>query len=200
MLVGKRMTKEPVTTTSDEYLATVMAAMEKGGFRHMPVVKQGKLAGIVTDRDARQHIGFLEKTKVNAAMTENAVTVAPQTTLEEAAQLLLKRKIGGMPVMQEGKLVGIITTSDILKAFLEVMGVEEEGTARIDIVLKGDEQDLTTASETISIEGGEILSVGTYREKWGDDPVCYLRVREGDPEKIAEALKKRGYTILGVHV
>ena len=48
--------------------------------------------------------------------------------------------------------------------------------------------------------GGEILSVGTYREKWGDDPICYLRVREGDPEKIAEALRKRGYTILSVHV
>ena len=200
MLVGKRITKEPVTTTPDEYLAAVMAAMEKGGFRHMPVVTGGKLVGIVTDRDARQHIGFLEKTKVNAAMTENAVTVTPQSTLEEAAQLLLKRKIGSVPVVQEGKLVGIITSSDILKAFLEVMGVEEEGTARIDILLKGDEQDLTTASETISARGGEILSVGTYREKWGDDPICYLRVRNGDPEKIAEALKKRGYTVLGVHV
>ena len=200
MLVGKRMTKEPVTTPPDEYLATVMAAMEKGGFRHMPVMMRGKLAGIVTDRDARQHIGFLEKTKVNAAMTENAVTVTPQTTLEEAAQLLLKQKIGSLPVVQEGKLLGIITSSDILQAFLEVMGVEEEGTARIDILLKGEEQDLTTASETISARGGEILSVGTYREKWGDDPICYLRVREGDPERIAEALKKRGYTILGVHV
>jgi len=93
MLVGKRMTKEPVTTTPDEYLAGVMAKMEQGGFRHMPVVQGGKLLGIVTDRDARQHIGFLEKTKVNAAMTENAVTVTPQATLEEAAQLLLKRKI-----------------------------------------------------------------------------------------------------------
>ena len=200
MLVGKRMTKKPVTTTPDEYLGTVMAAMEKGGFRHMPVTKGGKLVGIVTDRDTRQHIGFLEKTKVNAAMTENAVTVTPQTTLEEAAQLLLKQKIGSLPVVHEGKLVGIITSSDILQAFLEVMGVEEEGTARIDILLKGEEQDLTTASETISVEGGEILSVGTYREKWGDDPICYLRVRQGDPEKIAEALRKRGYTILGVHV
>ena len=200
MLVGKRMTKKPVTTTPDEYLGTVMAAMEKGGFRHMPVTKGGKLVGIVTDRDTRQHIGFLEKTKVNAAMTENAVTVTPQTTLEEAAQLLLKQKIGSLPVVHEGKLVGIITSSDILQAFLEVMGVEEAGTARIDILLKGEEQDLTTASETISVEGGEILSVGTYREKWGDDPICYLRVREGDPEKIAEALRKRGYTILGVHV
>ena len=200
MLVGKRMTKNPVTASPDDYLSTVQAKMERGGFRHVPVVQDGRLIGIVTDRDLRQHVGFLERTKVNAAMTENALTVTPQTTLEEAAQLLLKRKIGALPVLEEGELTGIITSNDILKAFLDVVGAGQEGTARIDVLLEGEEQDLATASKTISGEGGEILGVGTYREHWGESVVCYLRVRDGEPEHIAEALRQRGYTVLGVHV
>jgi len=80
------------------------------------------------------------------------------------------------------------------------LGASEEGTARIDVLLEGEGQDLATASKTVSDEGGEILGVGTYREHWGESAVCYLRVHDGDPERIAEALKQRGYTVLGVHL
>jgi len=102
MLVSKRMRKEPVTVGPQDDLATVQKKMKEGGFRRIPVVEGGRLVGIVTDRDIRQHLGYLEKTKVNAAMTEKLVTVLPKTTLEEAAQLLLKHKIGGLPVVEDG--------------------------------------------------------------------------------------------------
>jgi acetoin utilization protein AcuB len=198
MLVGKRMSKNPETVTPEDYLATAQAKMLSGKFRRLPVTKDGKLVGMITDRDMRQHTGFYERTKVNAALSENLVTVTPETTLEEASKLLLEHKIGGLPVLDKGSLVGIITTSDILKAFLDVMGASEENSCRIDLLLEG-EQDLPTASKTVAEQGGEILGVGTYRERWGESPVCYLRLRAADVDRLADVLKEKGYTVLGLH-
>lgn len=95
-------------------------------------------------------------------------------------------------------LAGIITTSDIVQAFLDVMGASEEGAARIDLLLEGEGHDLSSASKTIAREGGEILGVGTYREKWEESPVFYLRLRAADPDRIADALREKGYGVLGV--
>jgi acetoin utilization protein AcuB len=200
MLVGKRMTKNPVTITPDDYLAKAQGKMWEGKFRALPVIKDGRLVGIITDRDLRQHAGYLEKTKVNEAMTEAVVTATPQTTFEEAAAIMLKQKISALPVVEDGKLTGIITTSDILRVFLDVMGVSEEGSVRIDLLLEKEAHDLADASKIISSTGGEILSMGTYREQWGDNPVCYVRLRATDPDLVANALKRKGFTVLGVHV
>jgi len=198
MLVSRRMQKKPVTVSPEDHLATVQKKMKEGGFRRTPVVENGRLVGIVTDKDLRQHLGYLDRTKVNVAMSEKLVTVLPKNTLEEASQLLLKHKIGGLPVVKEGQLVGIITTSDILQAFLDVMGVSEEGTFRIDLLLEGDRHDLTSASQIIADKGGEILGVGTYREKWEESPVFYLRLRGGTPNQVAAILKEEGFKVLGV--
>jgi len=198
MLVSKRMQKKPVTVASQDHLASAQKKMKDGGFRRAPVVDNGQLVGIVTDRDLRQHLGYLEQTKVNAVMTEKLVTVLPKTTLEEASQLLLKHKIGGLPVVEDGQLVGIITTSDILHAFLDVMGASEPGTFRIDLLLEGDGHDFASASQIIAAKGGEILGVGTYREKGEESPVFYLRLRAADPNQVADMLKEEGYEVLGV--
>ena len=199
MLVGKRMSGKVVTLTSDDYLSTAQSRMWSGKFRRLPVVQDERLVGIITDRDLREHLGRLERTRISEAMTENPLTVTPETTLEEAAQTLLKNKIGGLPVIELGKLVGIITTSDILQAFLDVMGVSVSGAARIDLLLEGKRQDFTSASKIIAEEGGEILGLGTYREKWGESHVCYLRLRTADPERVTKALEEKGYNVLGVH-
>jgi len=94
--------------------------MEKGGFRRVPVVDDGKLVGIVSDRDVRAHSGYLVQTKVTAAMTSDPKTVTPHMSVEDAARLMIEHKIGGLPVVEDGKLVGILTTTDVLKAFLKV--------------------------------------------------------------------------------
>jgi acetoin utilization protein AcuB len=172
--------------------------MEKGNFRRLPVVSDGQLVGIITDRDVRQHVGLLDRTDVKTAMSKKPVTVTPGTTVEASAQILLKEKIGGLPVIEKNRLVGMITTSDILEAFLDVLGASEETSTRIDFVL-GEGRGLAEASTIISQEGGEVLGVGTYRGKWGETPVCYLRLRSGDPEAIAKHLKDRGFDVLGVH-
>jgi acetoin utilization protein AcuB len=199
MIVGNRMTNEPITVEAEDLLIRAAHKMQSGGFRRVPVVREGKLVGIVSDRDLREHHGHLEHTKINGAMSENPITVTPATTLEEAAQIMLERQIGGLPVLADGRLVGIITASDILKAFLDVMGASERGSARLDFVLEGEELGFVEATRIIAREGGEVLGVGTYREKLGENPVCYLRLLSGNPEKIAKALRSAGFNMLGVH-
>ena len=199
MLVSKRMTKDPVTVTPEDLLIQARLKMQKGGFRRLPVISDGQLVGIITDRDIRQHVGLLDRTEVKAAMSQKPITVIPATTVEAAAQILLKQKIGGLPVLEKNRLVGMITASDILQAFLDVMGASEETSTRIDFVLQDEGGGLAEASRIISKEGGEVLGIGTYRGKWGESPVCYLRFRSGDADAIAKLLKERGFDVLGVH-
>ena len=199
MIVGNRMTKEPITVEPDDLLIRASHKMQAGGFRRLPVVSAGRLVGIVSERDLREHRGYFEHTKINGVMTENPVTVTPATTLEEAAQTLVERQIGGLPVVENGRLVGIITTSDILKAFLDVMGASQGSSTRIDLILEGEEHGLVEATRIVVREGGEVLGVGTYREKLGENSVCYLRLISGTPDELAAALRASGFNVLGIH-
>lgn len=199
MLVSNRMTKDPVIVSPDDLLIQARLKMQKGNFRQLPVVADGQLVGIITDRDMREHAGYLDRTEVKAVMSRKPLSVTPAMTLEAAAQLLLKHKIGGLPVVENVRVVGIITRSDVLQAFLDVMGASEEISTRIDFALQGEAKSLAEASRIVSEEGGEVLSIGTYRGKWGEAPVCYLRLRSGDTGAIARVLKERGFEVLGVH-
>lgn len=120
-LVARWMTPKPVTTQPGEKLSAVQTRMRAGNFRGMPVLGDGKLVGIITDRDLRRHEGYLEHTDVRLAMTEDVSIVSPMTPIRAAAQTLLERKVGALPVMEEGRLVGIISTTDVLRAFLEAV-------------------------------------------------------------------------------
>ena len=120
MLVADRMTRNPITVCPQDTLADARGKMSSGGFRQLPVVAEGRVVGIITDRDIRERSMQLRLTTVATAMTEEIVTVAPQTSLAAAARMLLEYKIGGLPVLEGEKLVGIITTSDLLKTFIDV--------------------------------------------------------------------------------
>ncbi|HYB89614.1 MAG TPA: CBS domain-containing protein [Candidatus Binataceae bacterium] len=121
MQILNLMTADPVTVSSRDTLAMAKAIMDTGKFRRTPVVDNGKLVGILTERDIREHAGYLESTRVDAAMRTALVTIGPRGTVEQAARLMLQHKIGGLPIVEDGKLVGIVTTSDLLKAFLNVV-------------------------------------------------------------------------------
>jgi acetoin utilization protein AcuB len=121
MQIVNLMTANPIVINADDTLANAKAVMDDGRFRRLPVVEDGKLVGIVTERDVREHTGYFRSTRVNAAMRAPVITLTPNATVEDAARLMLKHKIGGLPIVDEGKLVGIVTTSDLLKAFLVVV-------------------------------------------------------------------------------
>jgi nucleotide-binding universal stress UspA family protein/predicted transcriptional regulator len=117
--VGAWMTHNPVVAGLEDKLSTVEAKMREGDFREVPIVTDGVVVGIITDRDLRRLTGMLDATKVKDAMTEHVITVTPTTSLSEAARLLRQRKIGGLPVVEDGRLAGMITVTDVLEALTE---------------------------------------------------------------------------------
>jgi nucleotide-binding universal stress UspA family protein/predicted transcriptional regulator len=117
--VARWMTPNPNCAEPGEMLSIVRDRMHSGNFRTMPVLSGGKIVGVVTDRDLRRHEGYQEHTEVKLAMSTEVTTVTPATPVHDAAKLLLERKVGALPVVDGERLVGIISTSDILRAFLE---------------------------------------------------------------------------------
>lgn len=121
MKVGDFMTPGPQTIGPKDMLSVADEKMRRGHFRRLPVVNEaGDLLGILSGGDLRQHEGYLPTTRVTAAMTEKPVTIAVDAPIEAAAETMLQHKIGGLPVLDsEGKLVGIVTESDLLRALLQ---------------------------------------------------------------------------------
>jgi acetoin utilization protein AcuB len=126
MIVATRMTRNPITITPTESLATAQEKMRAGEFRHLPVVEGERLVGILSDRDLRIHWGHFKETRVTGAMTDDPETAAPTSTVAEAAERMLGRKLDSLPVVEDGRLVGIITLSDVLKAYLELSATSAE--------------------------------------------------------------------------
>jgi len=198
MLVRTKMTSNPVTVTPQDPVANAQGRMRTGGFRRLPVVQDGVLVGIITDRDIRLYEGLEAYTTVGAVMTAHPLTVAPQTTVEDATRVMLKRKVGGLPVLDGQKLVGIITTSDILQAFLEGTGATHEASVRIDFVQKEEGKDLAETCRLVERHGWDVLGMGTYADPWSGQPLCYLRLRAPDPNEVADALRASNYVVLSL--
>lgn len=131
MLVKNYMKRDPVTVKKDDSFRYALKLIRKEGIRHLPVLDGKKLVGIVTDRDLRQAAPspattlevhelnyLLERLKIEAIMTKKVITVTPMTNLRDAAKLLFAHKIGGLPVVEQEELVGIITEGDILQAYV----------------------------------------------------------------------------------
>jgi CBS domain-containing protein len=115
------MRRSPLTIGPRDTLAAAQAIMEREGLRQLPVVEDGTLIGILSERDLHAHIGYLERTKVDAAMTEAVITLTPGDTAARAAQVLLERKINALPIVDAGRLVGIVSRSDLLHLLIRLI-------------------------------------------------------------------------------
>jgi acetoin utilization protein AcuB len=120
------MTKHPETIAPGDMLLKAKEMMDIGGFRRLTVVNEGRVVGIITERDLREHSGYLKSTKVDVVMKTPVLTVDSHTSVEDAARMMLGKKIGGMPVVDADKLVGIVTTSDMLRALLSVIDTAQK--------------------------------------------------------------------------
>src|SRR5512146_1494806 len=134
MRVAEIMTPDPVTITQRNAIRTAINLMREGGFRRLPVVDRGRLVGIITDRDLRRAANspyvvrekwydnfVLDHIEVGACMTPDPLTIAPDVPVAEAARLIRERKIGGLPVVQDGQLVGIVTETDLLDCLIALL-------------------------------------------------------------------------------
>ena len=123
--VAELMTPDPITVRERTLLATVAAEMERSDVRHVPIVDaSGAVVGILSDRDILRRVGRgLRGARAQDAMTEEVLSVRPDTLAHEAAALLLDRKIGALPVIDDaGKLVGIITEADFVRVAHRLLG------------------------------------------------------------------------------
>lgn len=202
MLVRARMTPDPITVSPDVPVAEAMQRMKRENVRRFPVVdKQGELAGIVCHSDllyaspssatslSMWEISYLlSQIKVKEVMTKNVITVTEDAPVEEAARLMVDHKIGGLPVLRDGKLAGIITESDLFKVFLEIFGAREKGI-RLTVLapyVKGSMAQITSA---VTHQGGLILAFDTFL---GDDPSTWgatLKVADISQEELLAAVR-----------
>ena len=132
MMVKDVMKTQLVTLNADSKLGFANDIMYLGRIRHLPVVKGDTIVGILTQRDLyrssltsiltnwKENKEFLDSIKVSEVMTKNVITVAPEATIEEAAQIMIDKKVGGLPVVKEkNALVGLITETDVLQYFVD---------------------------------------------------------------------------------
>jgi acetoin utilization protein AcuB len=178
------MSKHPITVTEDTPINNAMKLMRDEKVRRLPVLsKKGKLVGIVSERDllyaspspatslSIHELHYLvSKITVGEIMTKDVITVSEYTPLEEAARIMADNKIGGLPVVRDGKLVGIITESDLFKIFTEILGARDMGV-RLSMLVPEQPGILADITRAIADMGGNIISLGTFL---GEDPTNRL--------------------------
>jgi len=196
MKVKKRMAKKLVTTRKDATVADAINLMKKHSIRHLPVVEDGELLGWVTERDIREAYlaSLIEQVSIGDIMIKDPITISPEANLEEAAEFLYRHGIGGLPVVDKGKLVGVITVADIMAAFIEVMGILQE-SSRIDVILGGKPHAFENVTKIIRDHGSEIISVGMSAQQDRTRRIYYLRLTKCDVHALAKEIEKAGYKV-----
>lgn len=189
------MIKKVVTISKNGHIVEALALMKKYSIRHLPVVEDKILMGLITESDLRQVMmpSLLEEMRLDQVMIKNPVTIGPEESLEEAARLIYRYKISGLPVVDKGKLVGILTTPDILTAFIQLMGVLE-ASSRLDIQLAARPKAFEEASGVIQQKGGQIISVGMMGK--GPKKTYLFRLKRCPLEPIILALGKKGHKVI----
>jgi acetoin utilization protein AcuB len=199
MKVKDLMISDPIAITPRSSISKAIDLMKKNSIRHLPVVTKGMiLKGFLTLSDLKLGLmpSMLADVSFSDLIIKKPITVHPDDGIEIAAELIYKYKIGGMPVVDEGKVVGIITESDILRAFIDMMGLLEK-YSRIDIVIGDRPGSLTKAFDIIHANKGEILSVSIRRPETSRK-IHSFRLAPCKTTKIRKALKKEGYEVAGV--
>jgi acetoin utilization protein AcuB len=207
MFVRDYMSINPITVGPEDSVGDALKLMEQHSIRRLPVVSHGKIVGLVTNTDLLKaspspatslsihEINYLyPKIKIREIMTKNVITVNPDTVIEAAAVKMREEKIGTLVVEQQGKLLGLITESDLFKAFIDVFGFDYAG-ARVAIEVEDDIGVLSKIAEVVSKLNINIISVAAVRTR--DQAVnLILRLKTDDVEELRNKVAEMGYKLL----
>ena len=194
MFIEDYMSPDPVTIRQDAPIAEAASLMQQNRFRQLPVMDpEGRLVGIITNRDVRLTVGFDEPLRetltVADLMNPDPVTIPLSATVDEAIGVLVKHRFGALPVVRENRLVGIITYIDVLRAFAEVFGLDQPGY-RIDVALPDGYADVARAFQSLKDSGSTLLAAVVSRTRRdGGEPALYLRVAREQREKVERQLR-----------
>ena len=197
MKINSLMVHDPITITTTASISEAIELMKINSIRHLPVVSiDKKLEGFVTLVDLKQGLipSMLEDLTLRDLMIMEPITVSPDDDIEFAAQLIYKNKIGGLPVVKGERLVGIITATDILRTFIDMMGILSS-TSRIDVVIDNQSGGLRQALQIINDSGGDIINVGMTAQQTGKR-LYYFRLAACKTNGIKKALQKQGYEVM----
>ncbi len=200
MFVGERMSRPVISVSPDQPINEVLAMFKEEHIRRAPVMKDGKLVGIVSERDLLNaspssvttlsvwEMNYLiSKVKVKSVMSKKVITVDKDIPIEEAARIMADRKIGGLPVVSAGKVVGMITETDLFKIFLELMGARQKAI-RVTATIQEKPGELAKVTKAISASGGDFISFGMFSGPDANSRVITFKVLGMKKEKIREVL------------
>jgi acetoin utilization protein AcuB len=207
MLVQDVMQRGVVVVSPETRLSEAMRLLQRRGIRHLPVLDQGKLVGIISDRDLKGAMlsavlnrndaetwAALDRLTAADVMMRAVVTIAPMFPVEEAARLMVTKKISALPVTEDGRLIGIVTETDVLELFVRAMGVTEP-SSRLDVVLGDDPHALDRAVQAVEASGAAISSIMTLRSPVTGMREAVIRVTTIDPGPAIRALEAQGYEV-----
>ncbi len=200
MKIRSLMIPDPIVITKEASIAEAIEIMKINSIRHLPVVsgKTKSLQGFVTMADLRLGLipSMVSDISLSDVMIKNPIVIDPDEDIEIAAQLIYKHKIGGIPVVRKNKLVGIITESDILRAFIDMMGILS-GSSRIDVEIGDDPDALNRALHIIQECQGDIINIGMTAQE-SSKRVYYFRLSSCNTQMIKESLEKSGFKIVDI--
>jgi acetoin utilization protein AcuB len=205
MRVKNRMTRAPLTAGPKTTYNEALRLMEQNNIHHLPILnKKGDLVGIVTHSDMLEAepsrvstlsiyeiASLLDKVTMDQIMSHPVKAIEDDCSISEAAHFMLEEGVGSLPVMTDGKLVGIITDSDIFKTFVEVTGGGESGT-RIEAKLPNVMGQLAAFTKAVTDSEGWIVSLALTYDESGEFFFIDMKERGGDEDKLKKELEKMG--------
>lgn len=196
MKVFNHMTPKPYTINPDASVDQALGLMREHGVRHLPVLDKGQLKGMVTDNDLRAAWvpSLLSDLTVADLMNTAPVLVEAKATVYEAARLMHNNKLTGLMVMDKGHLVGIITLADMLKVFVELLGLLQD-SVRLDLALKSEAGSLEEVHGVIQAHGGKVISVSLLSSE-ASRSIYSFRLERLDPSAIIKAVQAAGHQVL----
>lgn len=215
MFIKDWMRKELITVNYNDTILDALHLMRENRIRRLPVLKEGKLVGIITEKDIKEFSpskastldiyemhSVLAKTEVKDAMTRDVITVFPTDPIERAALILRDMRFGGLPVIEKnGDLVGIITAVDVFDVFVEAMGMRKPG-ARVNISVQDKPGALAEIARIIKNHSLNIVSLATFFKKGEDESSREIVLRlSGDKKDIDETvsdLRKNDFDVTDV--
>jgi acetoin utilization protein AcuB len=209
LLVNDSMTREVVTLPPQTTAGESLAVCRERRIRHLPVLDDGMLVGIVSDRDLRSatpalgdpaRAEALGRILVRDVMAREVATIRPDDPIEEAANAMREKKIGCLPVVEDGALLGIVTSSDVMEALVYLMGAHEPGN-RLEVVMPDRPGTLAGVAGIFGELGINIVSVVAgprHSLPGGSEPgrVAVFRVDTMDLREAVEILGRAGYAVL----
>lgn len=211
MLVKDRMSSSPTTVSVETSLKDALALVRSKPFRHLPVLDgDGKLVGVVTEKSLVYAAPtplvtmsvfevdyILSRMRVGDIIEHPVITVTPEMPIEEAARIMVDHRIGCLPVVENDELVGIISDTDIFRAFVEGLGGGHP-SLRITVMVPEEVGSLARVTASVAALGGNIYSLGMF---WGKDPeerVVAFRLEGVNRETAVEALEAEGIEVTNV--